>query len=1552
MAKKLNKNVVVVLTLVSFALMIGAAALMLMTLRDRDPQTLVDKAELLRSQGRLEDAATYYYRAWLAGDNPAHLVEVGQMLFEQGDVVRAVNAWSQAVSADSGLIVGHQKLVDFRLQMASMVRSIDSWAALKDAAEDMLQADPESAFAGHALGVALFALRSQNPLYLEQAQEKLEAAAAAEPGEAEYTVDVGELYGVRGELARQKGDSAEADQWDIRQREVLEAMRARLTEPGKSACQARVALADYFTGRGLPDQAEPLFGEALGLTGDQLDVRTEVRVRYAGFLFRQWITQDQTAQASESGQQLFARAVDLLKAAIDEDPESFSPYLQLAHLYLTSDRLDEALATCEARLQMGLSRKGIEAQLRRGQMVNLMVLASRTCVAQAAALEDVHQREPLLERAQQFVDDARAELPDSPAVLSQAGKVKWMMGKDREALELLREADEQNKARGGRIDWDQKLALARVHRRLSEPGAGLQVLDEVADRALVMLPNEPSFWVLYAQLLFEAGRMERAGRIADYALEIAPNNTEAKTVKARVLASLGRVEEAEQAAVGLADEQPIVVGGKLQALDSEDTDTAIEDLMAGYRADPDNRTLLTSLVNTLLSVERYDEAKQIMQEALERSPDDRGLRRMEVVTRVDESRDERNAAMEEIIREEEDAFTRAWDLAVFYYGNEELGKALEASNEAERHLVAKDTPASQIASNQQYRNLLTRKLLIAARLDNEQAFQEVIDSAAAHDVDGAGGKEYLGQYHMFKEEAELAVQAFNEALDRQPTNARILTYLGRCYESLNRLEDARSCYQRALDSNPKEGLAHKGLAVLASREHDREEYEQHLDLARRYLPGDKWVRDQVQRLKDQDDPAQALENRQRQMEYLQENYDRARSAEPPDAEQPSDRLVRTERELYENILQTARLQQKLGQLDAADASYQQLLALRPNDQDLVVQISRYYLQTNRPERSLQFAQQNINRQKTPEERANAHIILASHYVRTDNPGMVEATLLAAADVKETFEVTRSLADYYLRLGQPRKAVMWFDKAVEEGRRIQSPRTVETMSRRIECLLHRRLNDLSMARQRVDELLADRPDDPDGFFWESEIYAREGRIGQAISSLTRFLDHRPSQTGALFRRAQYYLQLGRTVEAIADLEKIRTLDPSQIEPQLLLAREYRNSGRDELWMQVLEGLADTHPGDQHVIETLATAYILKKRYDEAERLVTAQINRSGADPLPGWFFLRGRIALMREQEPEALAEFQRGVEVAKFAPTALAELLGLYAQLNRPMEGTAYFEAHASQVQPDSRVLSQYAVLLARSRRANEAVQYFRQALAMASQRSATEARMVIEDVRHTFAPDVGVQLFETPVSDPRFTPANDRILTPLLYAVGRKDEAATRAAGLVRAATTDAERGDLLIEQGVMYQAGGDFEQARTAYEQALQYRPNDWIPLNNLAYMLADNLQRQELALPYAERAVAADDDPRVLGDTLDTLGWIYVGLGRYREAIAELSKAVRLQPENPMTHYHLGEAYRLAEQFLEAKDVLEHALSVSRVAGGEQLVAQIQASLEKAVARDSSPM
>ena len=93
-------------------------------------------------------------------------------------------------------------------------------------------------------------------------------------------------------------------------------------------------------------------------------------------------------------------------------------------------------------------------------------------------------------------------------------------------------------------------------------------------------------------------------------------------------------------------------------------------------------------------------------------------------------------------------------------------------------------------------------------------------------------------------------------------------------------------------------------------------------------------------------------------------------------------------------------------------------------------------------------------------------------------------------------------------------------------------------------------------------------------------------------------------------------------------------------------------------------------------------------------------------------------------------------------------------------------------------------------------------------------------------------------------------------------------------------------------------------------------------------------------ERAlVARPEDPHII----DSMGWAYYLLGKYREAEEYVEKAVDMMPSDPIVNDHLGDIFWRQGRTTEARFQWERSLTFSPE---EKLAEEIRKKLEHGLA------
>lgn len=1514
--KRLNKNLVVALTLFTFAAMIGLAVIMLSQLQKRDPIYFYDLAEKARVQSQWPQAALFYREAYARSQDAAYLVYFGEMMLNDGEVRNALGAWQQALINQPDLLDAHVKLIDLLTELAQQSGNLSRWERLREAADHFIEVDVEKtsqqqAMAHHAKGLALIRLKNQDESYVHQGIEELESAARLSPETVDYSIDLARQY-----VSQEREDDGQR---------LLQDLVTRHTSPGADSSKVRLAYAKYLVDVKQIEEAEPLFTESLSLAQGNPDALYDARLGYAVFLSQKW---GRTIQTDESSDEvLFDEAQSILQNNIRVIPDRYEAYVQLSMLYNSAKRYEDVVNICENRLKRGLTRKGVEASHHRLYTFSLMIQAAQACVSQGLQLSldgDVQAKNRWMQRAEQYVIDAKGEFPNHPRVVSQSGRIKVAKGEFRDALEDLRAAEEGYRSFDS-INWENKIILARIHLRLNEAGAARDLLEEVVQQARRLRSVDLAFWVVYAQALLQTDSQDRALTIVDRVLRVHSEYADAIRLKAAILDSLGRHQQAGEF---FGDATVLAILTAKQLTMEGNSEGAINELRQALKNTPTDVRLVSALVTELINLDRKNEASEVVQNARQLNPDDMAIQKLEVYVRTDLSDEQRDIAMLEVIESQTDAYKRNLDLIAHYTRTNDPLLAIRAINEAEKHLIASDTPLAQNTTLAHHRALLRTKIQLAFQLEDNPSLEEARDNAKKYNVDGSDGKSILGYYHMAHKEIDLAINAFREAIREQPTDTWTLSHLGQCMQMAKRNDEARNIYERALQINPNEGMAHKGLAFLARSRNDDQAYHKHLDRCEQLNPNDVWVQEQLLARREQEDPRGAIQRRITLLEKRPDDMD--------------------------NIRRLAGLYKQVGEQTNADRYYDLWIEKNPDDKATILWVSDYYRKTERPERSLEIVTQYTDTRSTSAEKANAHILIANHFVVLQELDRAEDVLLLAARQKETVELTFSLAELYLKtLKEPQKAIPWLNRSVEMAKEKRSPLLAQILLTRINCHLDRALNDTTSARKDVDEFTQHFPNDPRYLLLDSEIYARQGRMDQAISSLSDYLNKRPGDLKALFNRAKHYIAQGKLGSSIEDLQSIARKNPLalNLEPRILLSNLYGRRGQKDLWIRELESLVQDAPDSGIALEVLVNAYIKESRPEDADRLVTMQINQNDHQPDAKWFFLRGRISLLLGHFDQAIVDYQRAVELLKHSPKSILRILDIYIRAKRYNEGLIYFQKHAIRYSEHTVLLSRKAILLALNSQPEKSMRTYRSTLVLALQKIPESIPDITVGLQLAFqgnsALNDAINQCQSDVSIGLQKRANEIILVRLYRLTNRFTDAIQVIEGTIRTSNNSSNLARLYQEKAELHQIAGDPENARRAYESALEYDKQNWMTLNNLAYILVSELGEPAAALQYAQEAVKIDENPA----SLDTLGWIYATMENYDHAIAELSRAIRLNPNQALALYHLGEVYRRADRFNDAITILESGKLIAVETNDQDMIARIDQATARTRSSDNRP-
>ncbi|MCH7719496.1 MAG: tetratricopeptide repeat protein [Planctomycetes bacterium] len=1546
MAKRLNKPLVAAMTFFGFAAATGLGIWMVVLLQIKDPKEYVARAHAAVAEEDWAAAQLYYRRAYRVSQDEVHLVEAGKMAFRGGNELRALALWNQVKTQAPQRTDARQELLNFYLEMSRVQGGGPwLWSRVKEEADGLRDKDPVNLTAMFGQGLALSNLTSENPENFGAGVRQLEEVVRAAPEVQDYVAALVRVYllqahsvepetGTPAEVvgALAKYDSAE---------KLCRALVALHPEQGKSAAEARWHLATFLDSRAfflaswdrdselqetLRAETFSLYEEALQLAGDDEEALANAKLQLGKYWARHW-KRDMKAVGPDAPitTEHFEEARRLMQEAVDLNPDALESYRLLAALYGQAGKFREAVQVCNARLELPIRRKGMHALEEKLLRYLLLLQAAEASIELAATLPRTDDEwGHTLERAQAFINDAEAETQYKSTALCihLAGRVKLQQNYQPQALSLFQEAEDEFRLIDSsaplyrRASVRNKVLLSELQLEKKQFGAALETIT----RAVLDAPRNPAVWVALGRVRLKNGEPELAAQAADQALALAPGMPSAILVKVDAFHALGRPDKVRDALSQLPADSRLNLVLQAQMLGLEGRhEEALHLVLPELEKDPADPDLVRQVVSSYMQMENRDAAQAVVRRALEIDPTNIQLRAWALATDPSVSDEERERQQLELIGEIEDPFTRALTYIVKYSTLGDTDKQLEHLEIAERLILEQGSKAA-VESGPKYLGLLLEsKFVLVGRHKDWSALEDIVQVAREHDVDGADGKMFEGLLYMFRASAladdspelrkqqrdlwELAAAAFAQARETQKTDARNLLRLGQCYLALGRETEAREALESAVKANPKNAQAHKTLAVLGQRSGDRDTYLEHLAIAAELIPDDPWV--------------QSAQLAEREITAPQEGIARR---EEMRKKNPQD---------LSNLLKLADLYDRVDRGDDAAGCYEDALAKAPDNHVIVNKVATFFRKSGAEDRAENALRALVAARTDPAEQAEAQLLVGQHFALVGDVAKADAEFAKAADLQGTTRVFAGLADHYYGTGRYLEARQWQQRALE----LPDPTalTVVMALKRmgISCLL--KLNDKQEAALEVAAYQQDYPEDPRGWRLLSAVEHRRGRLDEAINAIDRFIQSRPDDPQGLYARVQLYFSLGRWSAAIADLERMRAQHPDAFDfaPRIRLAGAYAVNGQEDMAVSELQTVSEENPDARHVSRAWVELLFSLRRHAEAQQVLTGLISRFPEEP--EWYALRGRASYRSDDHPDALADFRRAVEASEYLPEYVAELLDLYVTENAVADGILFYEQSVPEQRRSPVVRYHYAHLLALRGDTTAAVQLYRKVMNDDSLGFQDAQRLAV-DANSAFPDGGAIDAFENTPVEADLEQANNHILSGLLTVAGRDVEGAALAESLRQVATTDVERLLSLAWLGEIYTRTREYDKAKRCFEETLEINPDSISALNNLAYILADELGQPEQALPYAKRAALLSErrgasDVGMSGKwapIFDTLGWVHARLGDFADARGELSRAVQADPQFLPAYYHLAEVYRMQGDFDQAKQFLDRVTQI----------------------------
>jgi tetratricopeptide (TPR) repeat protein len=499
------------------------------------------------------------------------------------------------------------------------------------------------------------------------------------------------------------------------------------------------------------------------------------------------------------------------------------------------------------------------------------------------------------------------------------------------------------------------------------------------------------------------------------------------------------------------------------------------------------------------------------------------------------------------------------------------------------------------------------------------------------------------------------------------------------------------------------------------------------------------------------------------------------------------------------------------------------------------------------------------------------------------------------------------------------------KAIEQYKMITDKEPSDTDSLVMMARLQKLLGDSVGAETSFKKVLSADADNEDAITGLAGVYSDRNNPKAASELLEKLATKNPSPR-ALVALANLYEQMRQYSEAAETYAKALELDPSRAELKAAMAQDQALAGHYDDALKTYQQVADANPQEAEPYLGMSQVYREQKKFDQAHQM----------------------IAKAKELEPD-------NVDI-KYNEVILLQQEGKLGDAVAAMKGlldaTGKKSYNAAERGTRAEMLDKYGTLLRSNQQIDQAVDAFRQELAVNPDFGSRAEVQIVESYRAgkdfakaeaeseaayaKFPKDRMVtQVRAEVLSDQGKTDQAVALLKPLLdgkddlrvylaiaetYQQGKNFPEMSKALESADRLSPDKDDAvQIAFMRGAMYEREKKYELAEKEFRRVIDADPSNASALNYLGYMLADQGVRLQEAQDLIKRAVDLDPNNYAF---LDSLGWVYYHQNRLNDAEQQLTQSLRMMSTDPTIHDHLGDVYFKQGKLKEAIDQWQASL------------------------------
>lgn len=527
-----------------------------------------------------------------------------------------------------------------------------------------------------------------------------------------------------------------------------------------------------------------------------------------------------------------------------------------------------------------------------------------------------------------------------------------------------------------------------------------------------------------------------------------------------------------------------------------------------------------------------------------------------------------------------------------------------------------------------------------------------------------------------------------------------------------------------------------------------------------------------------------------------------------------------------------------------------------------------------------------------------------------------------AENQSSLPVKAALVDLHVRMQLKEDALEICDRAVKELS------TADAYLLRASTLAFLQQN--LAALNDIDTALSISPDDPDNLVRAAMLYRKMQKKDLAAGAISKALDITPDDLTIQRQAAIIFVADDRV--AFRDrgtklLHDVLEQNPDDIE--LLLMKswnllEQNTTVAFNSAVEILTKIIDSHPKVSRAWNMLARIRLKQARTDEAIKLVNMGLTHS---PKNRSLLLTKARIYAPESKDIAINTLET---LRKTYPNDMEAALYLVyifvdsQQYDRALSILNEISINAADA--DLRKIKiAFAITLHESGYSQQAQQIFYSLY----HQNPDDPAIMIAQVRILKKNQNYYQIVHVVADWLQNYPQDTSLVTEIAKELARSNshaskEAAEKIFNVV--VNTDYDSVDAIFSLALLYHASGRVNKAVQFYERVLMLDSSKLSALNNMAWILCEDLNEYEQALELASKGLQIDPE---YADLIDTAAVAKYRLARYYDAIEDFNRCIRLyQPDTvgiANAYFHLARAYYKLQRKSEAKLYLNRALQIN---------------------------